>query len=147
MTGLKCIKMPKKKKIKRIVSRSLSMLLMISLSGCAGNSVSFDLGNQSILSCSGNDIVDFELKTDSQTYEFHIRKDVKSQNEIVVNEIMNNNSVVRSYPNSSDTMFVLNANSEYIFINRTVGDAAASKVTFSTDKNRRIVAASKVQCK
>lgn len=139
--------MPKKKKIKRIVSRSLSMLLMISLSGCAGNSVSFDLGNQSILSCSGNDIVDFELKTDSQTYEFHIRKDVKSQNEIVVNEIMNNNSVVRSYPNSSDTMFVLNANSEYIFINRTVGDAAASKVTFSTDKNRRIVAASKVQCK
>jgi len=123
------------------------MLLMISLSGCAGNSVSFDLGNQSILSCSGNDIVDFELKTDSQTYEFHIRKDVKSQNEIVVNEIMNNNSVVRSYPNSSDTMFVLNANSEYIFINRTVGDAAASKVTFSTDKNRRIVAASKVQCK
>lgn len=147
MTGLKCIKMPIKRKIKRIVSRSLSMLLMISLSGCAGNSVSFDLGNQSILSCSGNDIVDFELKTDSQTYEFHIRKDVKSQNEIVVNEIMNNNSVVRSYPNSSDTMFVLNANSEYIFINRTVGDAAASKVTFSTDKNRRIVAASKVQCK
>lgn len=139
--------MPIKRKIKRIVSRSLSMLLMISLSGCAGNSVSFDLGNQSIISCSGNDIVDFELKTDSQTYEFHIRKDVKSQNEIVVNQIMNNNSVVRSYPNSSDTMFVLNANSEYVFINRTVGDAAASKVTFSTDKNRRIVAASKVQCK
>lgn len=136
-----------RRKIKRIVSSSLPMLLVISLSGCAGNSVSFNLDKQSIVSCSGNDIIDFELKTDSQTYEFHIRRDVKSQKQIVVDEIMSNNSVVRSYPNSSVTTFVLNANSEYVFINRTVGDAAASKVTFSTDKSRRIVTASKVQCK
>ncbi len=139
--------MQTRKKIKRIASDSLLVLLFIvGLSSCAGNSVAFNIEEQSIISCSGNDIVSFELKTDSQTYEFHIKKDVKSQNKIRLNEVMNNNSIVNSYPNSGDTTFVLNANSEYIFINRTVGDAAASKITFSTDGNRRVATANKVEC-
>jgi len=43
-------------------------------------------------------------------------------------------------------MFVLKANSEYIFTNRTVGDATEFEVTFTTDGSRRVVTANKVEC-
>lgn len=147
MTGLRCFKMQIRKGIKRIVSSCLRMIGVVILSGCVGNNTYFNVDKQSIVSCSGGDINVFELKADSQTYEFHVRKDVKSQTEIVIADIMRNNVVVQSYPNSFDTTFVLSPNSEYVFINRTIGDATESEVTFTTDKRGKIVNASRVECK
>jgi hypothetical protein len=134
-----------------IKKQSVLYLLLIAfiVASCSGNSISVDVEQQCVKSCSGKVIRRLYLtSTDNQDCYFF--KLLPGKNGTAVFDLTSINtdySVEVFYRPLDLNNFQLRPEMEYTIANRSVGDAGPDDVIIRTDKDGRIQYASKTSCK
>ncbi|WP_312740774.1 hypothetical protein [Sphingobacterium multivorum] len=120
------------RKIKNNLFVSFFLIIIFIITGCAGNNICINLNEKKIISKEG-DIVRFEIEDDNAIYYFHLKGRIRHQKTVDLENIDLNNDLVRMYPESEKSIFLLKPNRNYIFTNRTVYDASRASVKFYID--------------
>ncbi|MGJ1404165.1 hypothetical protein ACR79N_00520 [Sphingobacterium siyangense] len=108
------------------------VMFAYSMIGCAGNNICINLNEKKIISKEG-DIVRFEIEDDDAIYYFHLKGGIRHQKTVDLENIDLNNDLVKIYPESEKSIFLLKPNRNYIFSNSTVYDASRASVKFYID--------------